>query len=135
MSRGLRNNNPGNIRLSQTKYKGEVESTDKAFKQFCGVKWGYRAMFVLLHTYQKRHNLNTIRQMILRYAPPTENFTAGYVKYVAEQSGLGADQTVDALCAAHMLPIVAAMSQIENGKSAVMSDIEQGWELFESHMP
>ena len=54
-TRGIRNCNPGNIRNSKTKYLGEVRpSRDAAFKQFETMAWGYRAMFVLLHTYSRR---------------------------------------------------------------------------------
>ena len=69
-TRGIRNCNPGNIRNSKTKYLGEVRpSRDAAFKQFETMAWGYRAMFVLLHTYS-RNGYRTLRQMIMRYAPP-----------------------------------------------------------------
>ena len=55
MSRGLRNRNPGNIRRSGVRYKGEVRpSTDPAFKQFGSMALGYRAIFVLLDTYRRR---------------------------------------------------------------------------------
>ena len=60
MSRGLSNCNPGNIRQSKVRYKGEVQpSRDPAFKQFESLAWGYRAVFVLLHTYRVRHGLRT----------------------------------------------------------------------------
>ena len=40
MSRGLRNNNPGNIRLGNFRYKGErATSSDSAFRQFESVEW------------------------------------------------------------------------------------------------
>ena len=59
MSRGLRNCNPGNIRQSKGRYKGEVRpSRDPAFKQFESLAWGYRAIFVLLDTYRTRHGLS-----------------------------------------------------------------------------
>ena len=46
MSRGLSNCNPGNIRQSKVRYKGEVQpSRDPAFKQFESLAWGYRAVF------------------------------------------------------------------------------------------
>ena len=45
--------------------------------------WGYRAMFVLLHTYRVRHGCRTLREMILRYAPPVENHTENYIRAVA----------------------------------------------------
>ena len=49
MSRGLDNRNPGNIRRSRVRYRGEVQpSGDADFKQFESMEWGYRAMFVLL---------------------------------------------------------------------------------------
>ena len=73
--RGLRNNNPGNIRLSDTLYVGEKESNDPEFKQFTSMAYGYRAMFMLLYTYQVRYGLNTIWGMISRYAPENENNT------------------------------------------------------------
>lgn len=73
MSRGLQNCNPGNIRQSKVRYKGEVRpSRDPAFKQFESLAWGYRAIFVLLDTYRIRYGLDTIRGMISRWAPPSE---------------------------------------------------------------
>lgn len=76
LPRGLRNRNPGNIRRSAVRYKGETESDDAAFKAFASTAWGYRAMFVLLHTYRVRHRIATLRGMIARWAPPSENDTA-----------------------------------------------------------
>ena len=62
MSRGLRNRNPGNIRLGGFRYRGEKRSSDTAFRQFESIEWGYRAMFVVLHTYAVKHNCNTLRK-------------------------------------------------------------------------
>lgn len=85
MSRGLQNCNPGNIRQSKVRYKGEVRpSRDPAFKQFESLAWGYRAIFVLLDTYRIRYGLDTIRGMISRWAPPSENHTETYIRAVAD---------------------------------------------------
>lgn len=131
MSRGLRNNNPGNIRISGTTYKGEVvPSQDKAFKQFKSIDYGYRAMFMLLHTYQKRYSLNTISDMINRYAPPIENHTDGYIDAVAKWAGVGPTARITTTNRDVMVPVVAAMSRVENGVPAVMADVEAGWKLF-----
>ncbi len=131
MSRGLRNNNPGNIRQSKVRYKGEVRpSRDPDFKEFSSMAYGYRAMFVLLDTYRSRYGLNTIRQMLNRYAPPTENFTEGYVRFVADYSGVMPDEVIDTRSEKDMIPIVSAMSKIENGVAANIADVERGWELF-----
>ena len=131
MSRGLRNCNPGNIRQSRGKFKGEVRpSRDSAFKEFESMAYGYRAMFVLLDTYRTRYGLSTIREMISRWAPPSENFTEGYIRFVSERTGIDADAEVNSLSERDMVPIVAAMSEIENGTKAVMTDVHEGWKLF-----
>ena len=135
VSRGLSNCNPGNIRISKVKYLGEVTpSKDKAFKQFESMAYGYRAMFVLLHTYNK-NGYKTIRQMISRYAPPIENHTENYIRFVSERSGIFADVELDTNDPAEMIPVVSAMSQIENGVSAVSEQVKQGWELYIKHRP
>ena len=131
MSRGLRNNNPGNIRRGNFRYKGEkVECSDLEFRQFEGVEWGYRAMFVLLHTYEVKHSCRTLRQMINRYAPPSENFTEGYIRRVVYSTHLSPDEAISTLNGAVMTAVVAAMSEVENGVKADMSAVWCGWNLF-----
>ena len=130
-TRGIRNNNPLNIRHSADRGQGACkEQTDKSFVQFESMAYGYRAMFVLLNSYHKRYGLTTIREMISRWAPPSENFTEGYIRFVSERSGISADAQVDSRSERDMVPIVAAMSEIENGVKAVMSDVYEGWKLF-----
>lgn len=94
--------------------------------------YGYRAMFVLLDTYCRRYGLSTIRTMIARYAPPTENFTEAYVRFITRRTGIAPEEEIDTRSARDMIPIVAAMSEIENGVAAVREDVEAGWELFMS---
>ena len=131
MSRGLRNCNPGNIRQSRSRFVGEVRpSRDAAFKQFESMAYGYRAMFVLLDSYRRRYGLNNIRAMISRWAPPVENHTEAYIRFVAERSGIDAEVTLDTRSERDMIPMVAAMSEIENGVKASREDVEAGWQLF-----
>lgn len=131
MSRGLRNNNPGNIRLGSFRYRGEkAESSDTAFRQFESIEWGYRAMFVLLHTYAVKHGCHTLRKIINRYAPPIENHTDNYIRRVAYATHLSPDERISTTDAATMVAIVAAMSEVENGVNADMSEVWRGWELF-----
>lgn len=131
MSRGLRNLNPGNIRLGGVRYKGEKgKSSDSTFRQFETIEWGYRAMFVVLHTYAVKHNCHTLREMISRYAPPIENHTEGYIRRVCDATHLDSDERICTTDGAVMTAIVAAMSEVENGVAANMSDVWRGWELF-----
>lgn len=130
-SRGLRNNNPGNIRLGSFRYKGEkATSSDSAFRQFESIEWGYRAMFVLLHTYEKRYGCNTLRKIINRYAPPVENHTEGYIRRVANATHLSPDKMISTTDGALMTAIVAAMSEVENGVAADMTQVWHGWHLY-----
>ena len=131
MSRGLRNCNPGNIRRSKVHYLGEVRpSQDSDFKQFESMAYGYRAMFVLLDSYRRRYALNTLRQMLNRYAPPSENFTEGYIRFVSQKTGILPDEELNTRSERDMVPIISAMSEIENGVSADRSMVLEGWRMF-----
>lgn len=131
MSRGLRNNNPGNIRRGGSRFKGEkAESNDVAFRQFESVEWGYRAMFVLLNNYAKKYGCNTLRKIINRYAPPVENHTESYIRSVANATHLQPDEQISTTDGPTMTAVVAAMSEVENGVKADMKAIYSGWELF-----
>lgn len=70
-SRGLRNNNPGNIRLSRTLWQGEVHpSQDRSFCQFKSMAYGYRALIKLLQNYRRLNGCRTVADFINRWAPP-----------------------------------------------------------------
>ena len=92
--RGIRNNNPLNIRRSGDKWQGlRTLQEDKAFCQFESMAYGWRAAFRLLcHTYYGKYKLRTIRAIINRWAPPKENDTQYYIRSVAERTGIGADR-------------------------------------------
>lgn len=131
MSRGLNNRNPGNIRRSGVRYKGEVQpSRDPAFKQFESMAWGYRAIFVLLDTYRVRYGIDTVAGMISRWAPPCENRTDVYIRCVAEAAGIAPDERIDTREREVMVRIAGAISHVENGKEADTDQIAHGWELF-----
>jgi hypothetical protein len=87
--RGIRNNNPLNIRRTQSKWLGEVDSLkgkcDNAFCQFSKLCYGYRAAGKLLQTYQTKYKLYVLDKIIGRWAPPCENNTRYYATVVANQ--------------------------------------------------
>lgn len=131
MARGLDNRNPGNIRQSKVRYRGEVRpSRDPAFKEFESLAWGYRAIFVLLDTYRIRYGLDTLRGMISRWAPPSENRTDAYIRAVAADTGLDSDERLNTRDARTMIPVAAAISRVENGTPADMRQVAEGWRLF-----
>lgn len=132
MSRGLRNNNPGNIRQNSDNFLGEIKpSADPTFKQFESIEYGYRAIFVTLNTYQKKYGLSTIRTMISRWAPPKDNNdTEAYIRAVSAESGVPENSRITSTNKDVMIPIVAAMSRVENGVTANITEVQRGWDLF-----
>lgn len=131
LPRGLRNNNPGNIRRSKDNWQGlRPEQTDPDFFQFTAPEWGYRALIKTLQTYRKKHNLQTIAEMIGRWAPHTENNTSGYISRVCREMQVPDSYVPDIEDKGTMCALAAAISEVENGVPAVMEDIERGWELL-----
>ena len=128
--KGYRLCNPGNIRKSTDVFQGEIiPSKDKDFKQFQTMAHGYRAMFKLLSTYYRAYSLKTIRQLISRWAPRNENNTQAYVSLVASYTGIAEDAPL-MFAKEEMVKIVAAMSRVENGREATMTQVEDGWRMF-----
>lgn len=127
-SRGLRNNNPLNIRKSNVKYVGEVVSDDKSFKKFSSLPYGYRAAFRILKTYYFRYNLITLTSIIHRWAPTNENDTSSYISTVSSKTGISKNKALK-WSSEEFVPIAAAMSYVENGKPADMNAVREGWEL------
>lgn len=81
--RGIRNNNPANLRRSADKWIGlSSVQADKSFFQFTNMLYGIRALIVTLHTYVEKYNLHTIDQFINRFAPTNENDTHAYIHTV-----------------------------------------------------
>ena len=91
--RGMRNNNPLNIRHSASQWQGvRAEQTDKAFVQFTSMAMGYRAAWRIFETYYKhfeaRRQPFTPRNIIYRWAPPEENDSEAYLRSVCGLANL-----------------------------------------------
>lgn len=114
-TRGLRNNNPGNIRHGSSQWQGmsSDQSGDNAFVQFDAPEYGIRALTKLLRNYQERDGLLTVRSIINKYAPPSENDTGAYVAHVARAAGVNPDDRININY--KMVPIVTAIIKHENG--------------------
>jgi len=114
--RGIRNNNPGNIRRSTDKWQGLAPAQDDpAFFKFEAPVMGIRALVRILKNYQTKHGLNTIEQIINRWAPPVENDTAAYVRNVERWTGLAANQPLDLTQPFILGALVPAIIRMENG--------------------
>lgn len=91
--RGIRNNNPLNIRRAKTPWYGETyfKKSDLAFCQFQTLELGWRAAFYLLRKKMLRYKWASIRDIITEWAPPCENHTEKYINFVSKDMGLKPD--------------------------------------------
>lgn len=124
-SRGIRNNNPGNIRWGD-EWKGlvpQAQRTDKSFCQFISPEYGIRAMIIILRNYQRKHGLKTISQIIQRWAPPNENDTQAYISSVAQATGTDADKQIDLSDSRKLFPLLQAIIKHENGSQPYGYDV------------
>ena len=120
--RGIRNNNPLNIRKG-SKWQGLRDfPTDKEFCEFVTMAYGFRAAFRTLITYYTKHKCKTLKEIITRWAPPSENETWAYIDRVRKDADI---EDIDS-----ELPdplekrnwyvwkkIILAMAAVENGAS------------------
>lgn len=133
MTRGIRNNNPGNIRHDGVRWRGEISGDDPSFKIFETMAWGIRAMFHLLNNYRVLYGCDTLEKLVGRWAPPVENDTERYVSFVAERSKVQRDRKILTTNKDVMIPVVRAMIRMENGVDVSMEEIEMGWRLFQEY--
>lgn len=110
----VRNNNPGNIKGAD------------GFRSFASPEEGMQAMRsdlmakvsgnskAMAGKFGKDYK-PTLRNVISTWAPPSENDTEGYVKFVADKAGLDPDAV---LTAGDVDKIIPAMTQMEGGPQA-----------------
>lgn len=129
--RGLRNCNPGNIRLSKDKWLGlRIEQTDGSFFQFETMAYGYRALMRTIQTYRRKHGLQTIADLIGRWAPSHENNTSSYITAVCQKMQVPTTFVPDVDDKDTMCALAAAISEVENGIGAQLADVRAGWDLL-----
>lgn len=133
--RGIRNNNPLNIRVGNN-WKGEKRpQSDKAFEQFESMQYGVRAGLIILRKYMSGYNgltekFNTIEKMIRRWAPPSENNTRSYIEQVSKLSGIPSRQQISFSQRNYMVAIVDAMIRVECGQAIDRQIIESAYDMI-----
>ena len=146
-ARGIRNNNPLNIRHSKDEWQGAATTqTDKSFVQFQSMAYGYRAAWKILDTYclnfRRERKPYTVRNVIGRWAPPVENDTEAYVRQVVRLSGLGGNENVPRPNRyrnfGHLrktASLIAAMTCVECGIPMAKVDMDAIWEGYDLAWP
>jgi hypothetical protein len=124
-TRGYRNRNPGNIdHVPSNRWQGLADPPIEAppagggrprFARFISHEYGIRALAVLLTTYQDRHGLRTIRDIVSRWAPGSENNTEAYIAAVARRMERHPNIRLDLHRHADLRPLVESIIAHEIG--------------------
>lgn len=136
INRSDRNNNPLNIKKNGIKWKGlSANQSDRTFARFIKPVYGYRAAARILRTYNKQYGINTIEDIISRWAPPfiikngkrvKENDTPAYINFVSKKTGL----SPNAVISENDYPkLLQAMATMEGGSVLDMDTIKAGINL------
>ena len=132
--RGIRNNNPLNIRKGSN-WQGEKHpQTDKSFEQFESMQYGVRAGFIILRRYMSGYNgltekFNTIEKIVRRWAPPSENNTKAYIEKVSQLTGIPSSLKISFSQRSYMVAIVDAMIRVECGQPIDKKIIESAYDM------
>lgn len=131
LPRGIRNHNPGNIeRGAPWQGLAADQSADDRFAVFESPRWGIRAIARVLITYQDKRKIRTVRGILSRWAPTTENDTVAYVAHVSKRLDVGPSELIDVHDYAVMRPLVEAIILHENGMQPYDdATIDQGLRL------
>lgn len=132
--RGIRNNNPLNIRKGSN-WQGEKHpQTDRDFEQFESMQYGVRAGFKILRKYMSGYNgltekFNTIEKIIRRWAPPSENNTKAYIEKVSQLTGIPSTLKISFSQRSYLVAIVDAMIRVECGQPIDRKIIESAYDM------
>ena len=130
-SRGLKNNNPGNIKKGE-RWDGVI-GHDGPFLRFKSMEYGIRAMSKLLMTYQSKYGLNTVEQIITKFAPRKDhNPTETYINDVCDYMGVKRDQKIDLNNKTVLTDLVNAMIRMETGRDLSDNVVNKGIRMSES---
>ena len=129
--RGLRLNNPGNIRKTSDRWQGLAkEQVDPSFFTFQSPVWGIRALARILVNYADDYGLDTPAKIIGRWAPVVENNTEAYIQDVCNRADWMPDETVDMQSYEDCRKMVLGIIHHENGSQPYSAmEIDEGLKL------
>ena len=121
---GRRNKNPLNVRYNAKNDwfgRDRKEGTPDGFETFISNAHGVRAADKVLENYSE-YGINSVREVINRFAPPNENDTDGYVDFVAKELGIGADDRINLRNPETRTELLKAMVQMESPDVTLTDD-------------
>ena len=98
------------------------------FQQPASYEEGIKNMDTQLNIYGTKHKINTLRGVISRYAPSSENDTENYINFVSQRTGLKPDQPIDLTNPVVRHVISGPMILMEKGGKNIFGQTEKAKE-------
>ena len=121
LPRGIRNNNPLNIKKGNNWIGERANQKDKDFEEFETMQMGIRAALKLIRNYIIL-GYNTPRKIIHRWAPPIENYPENYANLVWRHTNLRLDGVLRPDNKEDITLLAWGMSFVENGTDLPVQD-------------
>lgn len=130
--RGIRNNNPLNLRISNSPWLGKVQhNTDGAFEQFVSMAYGIRAAMKNIRTIARRHEGLTMARLIEIWAPASDgNNTRAYINQVKIRSAIMPSEKILPLDRGQISRLARAMAEVECGQSFTLEIFEEAFDMI-----
>lgn len=112
-------NNVLNIRNSKSRWLGSRNGS-KGFVDFVSTGYCIRAGFLLIARSYRKKGLVTVSDIITRYAPPCENDTSKYIRFVCDKANVRSDVPLDF---ASYVCVLSAMCKFETGLDIKRVDV------------
>lgn len=136
LPRGLRNNNPLNIRINPAnQWMGAAdEQRDPQFVQFTSMVWGLRAGIVILRNWlmaaARKNESLTMGRIISRWAPASDgNNVPAYITKVHRLSGIAQHDLVSYSDRSQIVNLIWAMAFVECGRAIDPRLVEEAYNL------
>ena len=133
--RGIRNNNPLNIRKGNNWLGERTPQVDRAFEEFQTIEYGLRAAFKLMRNYitgfsGRSAKYNTIRKLVRRWAPPSENATQNYIDFVCKHVEKDHNEVICFTDRKLIIDVCRAMAFVECGQWIDRQKFESAYDML-----
>lgn len=128
--------NVGNIRYTGIKWQGLIGQNIKGFCVFASKEYGIRAMSKILFNdiFDKKDRRDTIRLILMEYAPMNENNTLNYISTISQKTGYSPDMPITS--PNQLIEIQHQMIKVEKGyyidKQLIKEQVYNLWQPSET---
>lgn len=123
-------NNPLNIRYTSSNQWNGLCGSSNGFCEFQSLGYGLRAAIIIINSYKSLYNIDTIEDIIYKWAPPSENNSSGYVSFVCDQMNCCKSQKINVFKPITLFELFKAMCKMESNFYLSISEFDLAYSYF-----